>query len=235
MQLYRFPPSPNSLRCQAVANDLGIELDLITVKLPEGEQLREEFVRLNPNHKIPTLVHGDFVLWESTAIIQYLAALAAENSGTQKLVPASIRDQARMQQWLAWNLAHWAPALGTLVFEHLVKAITGGGAADPGEVAVAEENFHRFAAVLDGHLRGRKTLVGEDLSLADHAVGSFLIYEKAGRFPMDDYGEIQRWWAPIQGGEAWQRALATVPNAAELLGGRARSQSRLSSTASKRG
>ena len=54
MQLYIFPPSPNSLCCQAVANQAGIELELIPVDLPGGGHMAPEFIKLNPNHKIPT-------------------------------------------------------------------------------------------------------------------------------------------------------------------------------------
>jgi len=60
MKLYHFPPSPNSRRVLAVAYHLGMELELENVSLPKGEQMEPDFIKLNPNHKIPTLVDDDF-------------------------------------------------------------------------------------------------------------------------------------------------------------------------------
>jgi len=60
----------------AVAKHLSLDIDVEVVNLIEGEQLKPEFVALNPNHKKPTLVDGDLVLRESNAIIQYLAAIS---------------------------------------------------------------------------------------------------------------------------------------------------------------
>ncbi|MGH8581140.1 MAG: glutathione S-transferase family protein [Gammaproteobacteria bacterium] len=65
MKLYHCPPTPNSRRL-ALAYHLGIS-ELETVNLFKGQQMHSEFVKLNPNHMIPTLLDGDFVLWESTA------------------------------------------------------------------------------------------------------------------------------------------------------------------------
>ena len=112
MQLYVFPPSPNSLRCQVVANQLGIELELIPLDLAGGAQTSDEFIALNPNHKIPTLVDGDFVLWESTAIMIYLCH---KNPGSG-LIPEDIRERSQAVQWMSWNTAHWGPACGIFIF-----------------------------------------------------------------------------------------------------------------------
>ena len=92
MKLYTFPPSPNSRKIMAVAHYLGIELDVHFVDLTKGDQMKPEFLALNPNHKIPTLQDGDFVLWESNAIMQYLAASQSDRS----LWPREPRPQAEV-------------------------------------------------------------------------------------------------------------------------------------------
>jgi len=73
MKIYHFPYSPNSRRGLAVAFHLGLEPELIKVDLGKGKQMLAEFLKFNPNHAIPVLVDSDFVLWESVAIMQYLA------------------------------------------------------------------------------------------------------------------------------------------------------------------
>ena len=64
MKLYNMNLSPNCLRIRAVANELGIDLDIVDIDLRAGENRTEEFLTLNPNAKVPVLVDEDFVLWE---------------------------------------------------------------------------------------------------------------------------------------------------------------------------
>ena len=207
MQLYVFPPSPNSLRCQVVANQLGIELELITVDLQTGAQMNAEFVALNPNHKIPTLVDGDFVLWESNAIMIYLSHKKPGNN----LIPEDLQERALAVQWMSWNTAHWGPTCGIFTFENLVKKLLNIGEPDAAQLAQGEQEFVRFGTVLNDYLKGRDTLVGSSVTLADHAVASWLVHAEGAGIPLDGYAEITRWSRGILGSAAWQEALATIP------------------------
>jgi glutathione S-transferase len=203
MKLYYFPYSPNSRKVLAVIHHLGLGLDMQLVNLLEGEQLRPEFLRLNPNHTTPTLEDGDFVLWESNAIMQYLAGTAPDNT----LWPAGPRLHCDISRWQCWQLAHWGvEACGPLVFERVVKRVAGRGEPDPAVVAKAETAFHRFAAVLEGHLKGRQWLVGSGVTLADFAVAAPLMHAEDGRFPLEGYGEIRRWYDRVEALDAWQKS-----------------------------
>ena len=73
MRLYYHPRSTCSRRVLITADHLGCPLELVPVDLFQGAQHAPEFASLNPNHKVPVLVDGSFVLWESYAIMQYLA------------------------------------------------------------------------------------------------------------------------------------------------------------------
>lgn len=207
MQLYVFPPSPNSLRCQAVANQLGLELDLVTIDLGSGEQMNEDFVALNPNHKIPTLVDGDLVLWESSAIMLYLAGKKPGND----LVPEEPQARARMMQWLFWNECHWGPTCGIFTFENIVKKIMNLGDPDAAQLERGRQELARFGTVLNEHLKGRTTLAGDSVTPADHAVASWLVHAEMASLPLDNLDEITRWSGNILGSPAWQDALATIP------------------------
>src|SRR5258707_11971025 len=72
-ELYVFPPSPRAFKVMAIANYLGIEPTLHMLDIVKGEQRSPHYVALNPNMRMPTLRDGDYVLWESNAILQYLA------------------------------------------------------------------------------------------------------------------------------------------------------------------
>ena len=202
MKLYHFPPSPNSRRVLAVAYHLGFDPELIPVQIPQGEHLKPGFIKLNPNHKIPTLVDDDFILWESSAIMLYLISKKPGNS----LYSNDAKIQADINRWLFWNIAHWAPACGIFIYEHLVKKFLNEGDADPAEIKKGEEQFHRFAQVLDDHLNNRDWLVGNNLTVADYAVASLLDLTEAAHYPAGHYQEISRWYKNIMQLEAWKKS-----------------------------
>jgi glutathione S-transferase len=74
IKLHVAPPSPRAFKVLAVARHLGLDFELCPVDLVNGDQLRPEFTRLNPNQKMRVLEDDGFVIWESNAIAQYLAA-----------------------------------------------------------------------------------------------------------------------------------------------------------------
>ena len=73
IELYVFPPSPRAFKAMVVANHLGIDTTLHIIDLINGDQKTPEYAALNPNMRMPTLKDGEYVLWESNAIGQYLA------------------------------------------------------------------------------------------------------------------------------------------------------------------
>lgn len=200
MKLYHFPISPNSRRVVAVLNHLHLDCDLEVVDLSKGEQLQKDFIKLNPNHMIPALVDGDFVLWESNAIMQYLCS-KIPNNGLWSTDP---RGQADIARWQFWQSAHFGSACSVFIFERVIKKVFLSAEADPQEIAKGEERFHRFAKVLEDHLKGREWLVGNAVTLADFSVGSFLALAEMAQFPMSPYKEIPRWYRNIEQLPAWK-------------------------------
>ena len=73
MKLHVFYGSPRAFKAMALANHLGVEYEVRPLDPAKGEHLRPEFAALNPNKKIPVLEDDGFVLWESNAILQYVA------------------------------------------------------------------------------------------------------------------------------------------------------------------
>jgi glutathione S-transferase len=203
MKLYHHPNSPNCVDVLATANHLGIQLDLELVDLLKGAQKDTSFLKLNPNGRVPTLVDGDFVLWESNAIMQYIASTKPNNT----LWPADDRVRADIARWQFWQASQWNKATGTLVWENMIKRFLGTGGPDPAEVKKGEDLFHGSAAVLDGHLKDREYLVGKGPTLGDFSVGAMLIYARPARFPLEKYENIRAWYGKLDVLEAWKKAL----------------------------
>jgi glutathione S-transferase len=204
IELYVFPPSPLAFKVMAVANHLGIDHALHVIDLRKGEQKASHYAALNPNMRMPTLKDGDYVLWESNAITQYLALRRPESG----LLPKDERARLEVTRWQFWELAHWHPACAVFAFEHVVKPLIGLGQPDKAEVAKGTEAFERAATVLDSQLKDRKFVAGDTLTLADFSIGAAMNLAEIAHFPVAPYGAIQRWYAGLRTLPAWQETLA---------------------------
>src|SRR5579864_7803332 len=126
IELYVFPPSPRAFKVLAVANHLGLDYTTHLIDLTKGDQRQPGYAALNPNMRMPTLKEGDYVLWESNAICQYLAAKRPDSG----LLPPDRTACIDVTRWQFWDLAHWDPACVPFIFQYLVKRILGVGEPD---------------------------------------------------------------------------------------------------------
>lgn len=199
MKLHYHPISHNCRRVLATIYEVGRDdVELALVDLFNGEHKTPEFLKLNPNGKVPVLEDGDFALWESTAIMQYL-------SGDSTLWPAT-KARYDIIRWQVWAVGHWGPPIGKVVFERLVKKVVGAGEPDEAKVAEGLEEFQQFASVLNGCLEGRDWLVGDGITLADYSVAANLTYAPAVGIEIEPFSNISHWYDAIQERDAWQRS-----------------------------
>jgi glutathione S-transferase len=138
IKLYVFPPSSRALAVIALGDRLKIGCEIHPIDLSKGDQRTTEYAAMNPNMKMPMLEDNGFVLWESNAILFYLAARKPRSG----LWPADTKRQADVLRWLAWQSAHWdAESVGMIVYEKTSKMVLGLGPPDPGFIARGEQNF----------------------------------------------------------------------------------------------
>lgn len=195
--------TPNGLKPILALEMLGIEYRIEWVDLGSGQQKKPEFLRLNPNGRIPVLVDpdtpgGPLALSESAAILIYLA----ERSG--KLLPASGTERARVFEQLFFHASGLGPALGNAGW--FMRS-----AAEPMPLAI--ERFRnealRVMGLIDGSLEQQKYVAGNQLTIADIAHFGWLSRDYIGlgtaRFP-----NIERWLDDLRAMPAVQRALAKV-------------------------
>jgi glutathione S-transferase len=208
MKLYINPLSPNVRRVQLTAAVLGLKLEEKRLDFIKGEHKTPEFLALNPNGAVPTLVDGDVVLTESRAIMQYLASKKRESG----LLPRDEQECADVTRWQFWDAAHFSPQLGTLTFEKIIKAMTGMGEPDQRKIDEATTSFRRFGAVLDKRLDGKQYVVGNSLTIADLTIACSLMYAKQTDAPLGEFPSIQSWFLRISDMDAWKKTDPTVPN-----------------------
>lgn len=202
MKLLGFPLSPNTSKVQAVAAEIGVPLELEFVDLTKGVQKTPDYLKQNPCGRTPTLVDGDFTLWESNAIMQYIAG-----KKTNALWPDDQKFRALILQWQCWSLAHFGPPTQTLVAERMLKAMFNMGPTDEAAVTKALEKFETEARTLDAHLANTPWIVGGKPSLADFEVGASLVYEKEAGIPLAKFPNVKAWYERLSARPSWANSL----------------------------
>ncbi|RAP57716.1 glutathione S-transferase family protein [Oleiagrimonas sp. MCCC 1A03011] len=183
----------------AVAAHLDAPVEYVYLDLARGEHKTPDYLKLNPNGKVPTLVDGERTLWEADAIMCELSRRAGAD-----LWPDDAERQIEILRWLSWDKQHFGRTCGELYFEHIVKRRFADASPAPDKVERAMKHFHAHAAVLDAHLSERTWLVGERLSVADFAVAVALPYAQSMQLPLDTFPAVQRWNARLETLDAWQ-------------------------------
>jgi glutathione S-transferase len=201
MRLHYHPLSSNSRRVTVTAALLGLKLDLQVVDLLKGEHKSEHYLRINPNGKVPLLDDNGFLLWESHAIMQYLADQVAE----QTLYSHDLKARADVNRWLFWCAYHFTPAVGFISRERVSKKMVGGsGDPDPVEIQRGETLLKAAAGLLDEHLASRQWIAQDQLTLADIAIAAPLMHTAAAQLPVLDFKHLQSWFGRIQALDAWK-------------------------------
>lgn len=201
MKLYMNKLSPNVRRIRLAAAAAGIELEEQSLDFAKGEHKTPEYLALNPNGAIPTLVDGDFVLTESRAMMQYVASKKPESG----LLPRDEAQRADVTRWQFWDASHFSPNAGAIAFERVFKAMLGLGEPDAAKINDALGSFRRFAKVLDQRLQGRSFVVGDKLTLADLTIASSLMYAKQAELPLSEFPNVEAWFGRITELDAWKK------------------------------
>src|ERR1700729_4180664 len=128
-------------RACAAVRYLNAPVEFAYLDLVKGDQQKPGYLAINPNGKVPTLVKGERITWESDALICQLS----DDMGAD-LWPHDTR-QIEIIRWFSWNLQHFTAAGGVLYFENIIKERFGIGPPDPHSIAEALGNFRHYAAV----------------------------------------------------------------------------------------
>jgi len=169
---------------------LGVPFERIVLDLDNGETRTPEFLAVNPNGKVPTIVlaNGD-VLWESNAIIFYLATATP-------LLPDDTLERARVLQWMFFEQYSHEPNIA--VSRHVLKHLTH---SDERRALVESkrEPGYKALGVMEGHLAGRSFFVAEQFTIADIALYAYTHVADEGGFDLGDFPAVRGWIARVAG------------------------------------
>lgn len=205
MKLYGHPLSTCTRKVLFAAAEKGVQIELVTVDLFVGAHKQPEHVARHPFGVIPVLEHGDFKLYESRAILRYLA----DDPAGASFVPSDRRARARMDQWLSVDQSYVAPQTRALATQRIVHPHLGLP-KDEAAIAAAEEALGKALEVYDRALAGEDFVVPGGLSLADISLAPYV-----AALPMLEASHlvaglknVASWWERIAARPGWKAAVA---------------------------
>nr|WP_323782024.1 glutathione S-transferase family protein [Amylibacter sp.] len=192
---------PNSVNVQKVMwclAELGLKADRYDVGGAFGGNDRPDYLLQNPNGKIPTLIDGDYVLWESNAIVRYLC----DKSRSGSWYPDNAQKRGHANQWMDWYQTTLHRPMTTL-FWQLVR--TEPQLQDQGEINAAIAECSAYWAILDQHLEQRRYILGEHITMADIPLGCAAYRWHRMVFDRPDLPALKAWWTLISERSDYQK------------------------------
>jgi len=166
IKLYTFPLSTNGRKVHMALEEVKANYEIALVDLMKGEQKNPEYLKLNPNGKVPTLIDDGLAMWESVAILLYLA----DKFPAANLLPAALADRACAFQWLVWQPTTFGMPAATLFRQF---RFTPEDKRDQKVIDHARAEVSKNNELLAGGLQGRE-YVGGTFSIADIALMPYL-------------------------------------------------------------
>ena len=202
-------PTPNGWKASIALEELGIPYEVHVVNLLAGDQKKPEYLALNPNGRIPTIVDrdaGDLPVFESGAILIYLA----EKTG--RLLPRDTKGRSRVIQWLMFQMGGIGPMMGqaNVFFRYFPERIQSA-------IDRYQNESRRLFEVLDGRL-AKSEWLADDYSIADIANWAWVRTHKWSGVSIDGLDHLRRWLGQMAARPACQRGIEVpfrIPDLAE--------------------
>jgi GST-like protein len=201
IELYTWKTS-NGRKASIMLEELGLPYNVHPINIGQDDQFTPEFVKINPNSKIPAIVDTDgpggkpYTLFESGAILMYLA----EKTG--KLMPQETAARYQVIQWLMFQMGGVGPIFGQVHhFERAAKEDVPYGKKRYGT------ECRRLYAVMDKHLEGKSFFANDEYSIADIAILPWVARYEWQQVDLNDYPNVKRWFDSLMARPAVQRGM----------------------------
>ncbi|HKA54409.1 MAG TPA: glutathione S-transferase family protein [Candidatus Binatia bacterium] len=197
IKLYTFHLSTNGRKVHMALEEAKAAYEISSVNLMKGEQKNPDYLKLNPNGKVPTLIDDGLVMWESVAILLYLA----EKFPAAKLLPTAPTDRARAFQWAVWQPTTFGAPASTLFRQ---MRFTPEGQRDQKVIDQARAEVSKNTEILAGGLQGRDYLAGT-FSIADMALMPYLyVLAELNALP----AAVDAYYKRLAARPSWKKVLA---------------------------
>jgi glutathione S-transferase len=211
LEIYLDPVTVNSRKVLAGLDLLGTPYHFNHVDYFAGAHKSPEYMKINPHGTVPSAVDGELNITESNAILQYAADLG--NSDGSIYYPKDLKKRAEVNRWLLWEASVWFPSCYAYLIEYVVKPLLK---AEPDQALIdaGAPRWNELAGILDAQLARTKWLTGDEVSIADIAVGAPIHVHAAQRLPLEKYPNLKRWMEEgIEKLPCWQKTQGAVEKA----------------------
>ncbi|XP_026759566.1 glutathione S-transferase 1-like isoform X2 [Galleria mellonella] len=184
IKLYYLPPSPPCRAVMMTAKVLGLELDLVLTNIMEGQHMTPEYMKMNPQHTIPTMDDNGFILWESRAIMAYLVNAYGRDDS---FYPKNPRQRAIVDQRLNFDI-------GTLFLRYVnlyVPVLFKGDEMEQENIDKMNEALGWLNTMLDG----RAFVAGDNLTIADISIIVTITNLDVFGYDFSSYENVVNWFA----------------------------------------
>jgi glutathione S-transferase len=171
----------SAFRCHILAKEIELEYEEISMDLGNPGS---DYLKLNPNGKVPCLEDGDFVLWESMAITRYLA-----EKYKPELMASSVEDRALIDQWSYWAILELQPDM----FKVVMQIFAPEDKRDMDIIKEGTADMHPKHRILNDYLNGREYMVGDTFTLADINVGSVAVINRLIGNDLSEFQHLEKW------------------------------------------
>ena len=198
--------TPNGRKVSILLEELGVDYEVHSINITQGDQNSPAFLKISPNNKIPAIIDRDngMSLMESGAILIYLA----EKYG--KFLPKDSIARAEVNEWLMWQMGGFGPILGQA--HHFLHF-------NPGKSDYAEARFRsevaRLYGVLDRRLEGRDYIC-DDYSIADMACWPWVSRYEWQQVNLADYPNVRSWYQRLLARDAVQKGYQVPKHRGEI-------------------
>lgn len=202
---FYYAPLSTAAVTRLVLEELSVPFDIVAVDLRKGESRTPHFLELNPNGKVPVLVHDDVALWESAAITLYLG----ETFGVDRhLFPPPGPHRGEAMKWIVWANVTLGEAIGRYARHAFDWAPADERNAKAGESGLRD--LRNCLSILDAAL-SRRTFLVDTYTLADAHVCSFMDWLAHMRIDLSEYTHLSAWAGRCRARPAYARATSSAP------------------------
>jgi len=191
LKLYDNPISGNCYKIRLMLSILGCEYQRVPVDIFKGESTTPEFLQLNPRGQIPLLVDGETTIWDSMAILVYLA----RRCGDERWLPCDALGEARVMQWLAVSENE---VLYGLARARAVKRLNR-----PFDLEQCQKEGYAGLGVLETRLSESDWLAAENVTIADIACYPYVMLAHEGEISLGAYPAVRAWLERIRDLPGW--------------------------------
>ncbi len=186
MKLYNVPASGNCHKVRLMMSILGIKPEIVPIDLFKGEQKAPDYMKLNPLGKVPAIDDDGVVIWDSQAILVYLA----RKYGSTDWMPEDAASMAEVVKWLSFATHEmWdGPAIARAILKF----------KRPLDLPAAQKNAHHALGILDGWLSSHEWLACGRPTVADIACYPYAAMAWEGEVDMSPYKALNAWIARVE-------------------------------------